>query len=97
MTDGRLPFTAWASLFLEYNLKIGAKYRCALNLFIDNVTNTATAQRKDMIMNRIGIPATDEEILSKNYDYKSNVLLYDPNPQWSRWSVAMTRQRYLVR
>jgi hypothetical protein len=82
MTDGRLPFTAWASLFLEYNLKIGAKYRCALNLFIDNVTNTATAQRKDMIMNRIGIPATDEEILSKNYDYKSNVLLYDPNPMY---------------
>ena len=82
MTDGRLPFTAWASLFLEYNLKIGKKYNCALNFYIENVTNTATAQGKDMGMNRIGIPVTNDEILSKNYDYKSNVLLYDPNPMY---------------
>jgi len=80
MSEGRLPFTAWASLYLEYKLKLGNRYNCALNLYIDNVTNTATAQGKGMSMNRIGIPATDDEILSKNYDYKSNVLLYDPDP-----------------
>ncbi|MCX6573432.1 MAG: carboxypeptidase regulatory-like domain-containing protein, partial [Candidatus Aminicenantes bacterium] len=60
---GRLPFTFWADLYLEYSLKIGAKSRAAINLQLNNMTNTRTVQSDEMTLNLDGIYATDAEIL----------------------------------
>ena len=49
---GRLPFTFWADLYLDYTLKIARKYRASINLQINNVTNTKTIQSKIMTYNR---------------------------------------------
>jgi hypothetical protein len=49
---GRLPFTFWADLYLDYSLKIAGKYRASINLQINNVTNTDTIQSKIMTYNR---------------------------------------------
>ena len=49
---GRLPFTFWADLYLDYTLKIAGKYRASINLQINNVTNTSTIQSKIFTANR---------------------------------------------
>ncbi|MFO7732911.1 MAG: TonB-dependent receptor plug domain-containing protein, partial [Candidatus Aminicenantes bacterium] len=49
---GRLPFTFWADLYLDYTLKLSGKYRASINLQINNVTNTDTIQSKIMTYNR---------------------------------------------
>jgi hypothetical protein len=41
---GRLPFTFWADLYLDYTRKFGGRYRASINLQINNVTNTSTIQ-----------------------------------------------------
>ncbi len=43
---GRLPFTFWADLYLDYTFRIGDSYRASINLQINNVTNTKTIQSK---------------------------------------------------
>ena len=48
---GRMPFTFWADLFLDYTLKLG-KYRASVNLQINNVTNTDTITNYIMTPNR---------------------------------------------
>ena len=45
---GRLPFTFWADVYLDYTFKIAGKYRASINLQINNATNTSTIQRKIM-------------------------------------------------
>ncbi len=49
---GRMPFTFWADLYLDYTLKIAGRYRASLNLQINNVTNTRTPQSYIMTYNR---------------------------------------------
>jgi hypothetical protein len=49
---GRLPFTFWADLFLEYTLKLGGRSRASVNLQINNVTNTDTIQSRVFTANR---------------------------------------------
>jgi hypothetical protein len=49
---GRLPFTLWADIYLDYTLKIAGKYRASINLQINNVTNTKTIQSVIMTYNR---------------------------------------------
>jgi hypothetical protein len=49
---GRMPFTYWADLYLDYTLKIAGKYRASINLQINNVTNTRTPQSYIMTYNR---------------------------------------------
>jgi len=48
---GRLPFTFWADIYLDYTLKLGNKYRASINLQVNNVTNTSTIQSKIMTAN----------------------------------------------
>ncbi|MBN2264258.1 MAG: TonB-dependent receptor, partial [Candidatus Aminicenantes bacterium] len=48
---GRLPFTFWADIYLDYTMKLGDKYRASVNLQIDNVTNTKTIQSRIMTPN----------------------------------------------
>ncbi|MGZ5453602.1 MAG: TonB-dependent receptor [Candidatus Aminicenantales bacterium] len=60
---GRLPFTFWANLFLDYSFKISGRYRGSVNLQIDNVTNTKTIQSTITSPNLEGIYASNDEIL----------------------------------
>ena len=68
---GRLPFTFWADLYLDYTFRIGGKYRATINLQINNVTNTKTIQSMIYDYNLDGIYADDSEILdgtlARNY------------------------------
>ena len=88
---GRLPFTFWSNLYLEYNLKIADKYNFQVNLNIDNVTNTKTKQGQDTTPVRSTIRATDDEILSKNFDWQSQIATHSPDPRFGMWSSQFGR------
>jgi len=49
---GRMPFSFWADLYMDYTLKIAGRYRASVNLQINNVTNTRTPQSYIMTYNR---------------------------------------------
>jgi hypothetical protein len=61
--QGRLPFTFWADLYVEYAMKIASKYRASVNLQINNFTNTNTIQSHEMHLNLDGVYATNAQIL----------------------------------
>jgi hypothetical protein len=84
---GRLPFTAWGDIYLEYNLRFAGRYRAQINLQVNNFTNTDTWQSKDTTPNRATVRASDDEILSKNFDYKSKLATgdYDPDPRYGQF------------
>ncbi|MBU4329689.1 MAG: TonB-dependent receptor [Acidobacteria bacterium] len=92
---GRLPFTAWANLYMEYNLKLGGTI-VNINLNIDNVTNTKAWQAQDTTPNRSTTRATDDEILSKSFDWQSQLASHNPDPafgkftsQFGTWSARL--------
>jgi hypothetical protein len=60
---GRMPWTTWADLYVEYTLRLG-KTSASINLQMNNVTNTKTWQWYDTSVNRVGMNFTDDEILS---------------------------------
>lgn len=82
---GRLPFTAWANLYVEYALRLGGT-SVNINLNIDNVTNTKTWQAQDTTPNRETMRATDDEILSKNFDWQSKLADHDPDPRFGKFT-----------
>jgi len=49
---GRLPFTFWADLFMEYTFNLGGRSRMSVNLQVNNVTNTDTIQSEIFTYNR---------------------------------------------
>jgi hypothetical protein len=88
--QGRLPFTAWADLYLDYTFNFGSKYRASINLQINNVTNTSTVQTKIMDYNLDGYSGYDSEILSgqfatnwKQYTLDEN----DVNAGYGKWAT----------
>ncbi len=85
----RLPFQVWADIYAEYNLRIAKKYNVNINLNVFNVTNTkvATGKNTNLAMNRVTLAATDDEILSKNLDYKTLIKNLDPNPLYDKDST----------
>jgi hypothetical protein len=82
---GRLPFTAWANLYVEYNVKISS-YNLNINLNIDNVTNTKTWIGQDTTPNRSTIRATDDEILAGNFDWRSQLASHNPDPRFGKFT-----------
>lgn len=90
---GRLPFTFWADIYMEYALKFGGKYAAAVNLQINNFTNTKTIQSKITDLNRTAIWADDEEILdgtlAQNYlDWVQTS--GNPHPAFGQWSTRFS-------
>jgi hypothetical protein len=86
---GRLPFTVWADLYLEYALRFGGKYTAAINLQLNNFTNTKTVQSKVTDLNRTAIWVDDEDILSgaAAENYRTWVEEDgDPHPAFGWWS-----------
>jgi hypothetical protein len=92
---GRAPWTAWADMYMEYTLNIG-RSSLNFNLQVNNITNTKTWQWYDTSVNRISMHISDEEILSKSFDWQSQVANYWPNaafnkPTWQfgTWSARV--------
>lgn len=86
---GRLPFTFWADLYLDYTFRIGDRYRASLNLQINNVTGTQTIQSKIMNLNLDGIYADYTQILDGTLarDYKAMVADGgDVNTAFNKWA-----------
>jgi hypothetical protein len=69
-TGERTPFTAWADLYVEYNLRIAKKYSVNLNATISNFTNTSTIQGYQMQANYNMLRLTDAELLGQKANYK---------------------------
>jgi hypothetical protein len=92
---GRMPWTVWADLYLEYTLRMG-KTSASFNVQVNNVTNTKTWQWYDMGLNRNSMPISDDQILSKSFDWQSRLPNYFPNaafhqPTWQFgvWSARI--------
>jgi len=70
---GRLPFTVWADLFMEYAIRLGGSARAAINLQINNITNTDTIQSLIATPNRSSFTGYHDQILDGTFatDYLS--------------------------
>ncbi len=91
--DQRTPFTMWADLYLEYNLRIAKRYTVNLNATISNVTNTSTIQAYYDRYNYSMLRLTDDELLAQatNYvDWKQLVatkITVNPlDPRYGMWT-----------
>ncbi len=83
---GRLPFTAWGDIYLEYTFRIAGRWRASLNLQIDNFTNTKTWQDRVTEVNLEAMFISDEEILAKNFDWQGALLDWMRNPMFGMYS-----------
>jgi len=90
---GRLPFTFWADLYLDYTFKLGDRYRASINLQINNITNTKTVQSKVTEVNYDpdnGIWADNAQILDGTLarDYKAMVADSGyTHPKYGKWET----------
>ncbi|HAV41384.1 MAG TPA: hypothetical protein DCW97_03115, partial [Acidobacteria bacterium] len=86
---GRLPFTVWADLYLEYVLRFGGKYSAAINIQVNNFTNTKTVQSKVTDLNRTAIWVDDADILSGAAAENYGTWVQedgDPHPAFGWWA-----------
>jgi hypothetical protein len=87
---GRLPFTFWADLYLEYALKLGSRYRASINLQVNNLTSTNTIQSRIMDLNLDGIYVDYPQILDGTLarDYRTLVTdAGDTNTAFNKWAT----------
>ncbi len=86
---GRLPFTFWADVYLDYGIKLG-KYRASVNLQINNITNTRTIQSMITSPNLDGIGASEEEILNGTLARTYQQMIIDAgdvNSAYKKWET----------
>ena len=79
---GRMPFTLWADIYVEYSLKFGRTCAASLNLQVNNFTNTKTWQAINTAPNRVSMPISTDEILSKSFEYRARLPECDPDPSF---------------
>jgi hypothetical protein len=87
---GRLPFTLWADIYLDYGFKLAGKYRASVNLQVNNVTNTGTIQSRIIDLNLDGIYADYPQILDGTLasDYRAMVVdAGDTNHGFDKWET----------
>jgi hypothetical protein len=87
---GRLPWGAWADIYLEYNLRFGGKYNAAINLQINNVTNSKFITGKVTTLNRTSIWAEDWEFLNGSLAQTLNERIQNegtPHPAFMWWTT----------
>ena len=84
---GRLPFTAWGNIYLEYTLRLAGRTRASVNLQIDNFTNTKAWQDKVTEVNLDTMYVSDEEIVSGSFDWRAALPDYLPNPMFGMYST----------
>jgi len=70
---GRLPFTFWADIYMDYTVRFAGKYRASINLQINNVTSTDTIQSVITTPNRSSFTGYHPQILDGTFatDYLS--------------------------
>ncbi len=86
---GRLPFTAWADVYLDYTLKLGNKLRGSINLQINNVTNTDTIQSKIMNADRQSFTGYTNEILNGTFADTFMTIIQSrgiAHPNYGQWA-----------
>ena len=83
----RLPFTAWADVYLEYNLRIAKTYTVNLNATISNITNTSTIQGYYDRPNYRAIVWTQEQIVSATLNWRDYVAQNIPDPRYQLWTT----------
>lgn len=86
---GRLPWGAWADIYLEYNLRFGGKYNAAINVQINNVTNSKFITGKVTTLNRTSLWADDWEFLNGSLAQTLTERIQsegDPHPAFMWWS-----------
>jgi len=87
---GRLPFTFWADLYLDYTMRIGSKYRASINLQINNATNTRTIQNRIATFNLDGYSGYTDEILDGSFAVNYPAITADEgdtHPAYNQWST----------
>ena len=87
---GRLPFTFWADIYMDYTFRLGDKYRASVNLQINNVTNTSTIQSRITDLNLDGVYADYPQILDGTLarDYQAMVVdAGDTNSGFNKWET----------
>jgi hypothetical protein len=87
---GRLPFTAWADIYLDYSLRLGNKLRGAINLQVNNVTSTDTIQSKIMTADRQSFTGYHPQILDGSFarDYMSIIASRGiAHPMFNQWDT----------
>jgi hypothetical protein len=90
---GRLPFTFWADVYLDYTLKLGSKLRGSINLQINNVTNTDTIQSKVMTADRQSFTGYHPQILDGTFarDYMSIISSRGiAHPAFNQWDTQFS-------
>ncbi|MBM3311253.1 MAG: hypothetical protein FJY80_07080, partial [Candidatus Aminicenantes bacterium] len=92
-TKQRLPFTAWADLYVEYNVRIFGKYKVNLNATFSNITNTKTIQGYYQRYNYTMLRLTDDEMLAQKTNYKDwktlvaeKVTVNPLDPRFNMWT-----------
>jgi hypothetical protein len=90
---GRLPFTVWGDIYVEYALKIAGKYNVSLNLQVNNFTNTKTWQAKSYAPNRTTMEISNEEFLSETFDWQT-ALDTPGDPYWKNTAFNTFTSRY---
>ena len=86
-TGQRTPFTLYADMFLEYNLRIAKKYTVSLNATIFNITNTSTILTYVDRPNILRIAITEDVELAKAWNWKDEIATHEPDPQYGKWST----------
>jgi len=90
---GRLPFTFWADIYLDYTLKLGSKLRGSINLQINNVTNTDTIQSKIMTADRQSFTGYTTQILDGTFarDFMSIIASRGiAHPSYGQWDTRFS-------
>lgn len=82
----RLPFTAWADMYVEYSLRLAKKYTVNLNATISNITNTSTIQGYYDRPNYRSIVWTQEQIVSATLNWQDYVAQNIPDPRYQQWT-----------
>ena len=85
---GRLPFTAWADIYLDYTLNLGKKLRGSINFQVNNVTNTDTIQSKVMTADRQSFTGYHPQILDGSFtkDFQSIIASRGiAHPMYGEW------------
>ncbi len=93
---GRTPLTAWADFYIEQTIKVAGRYNLGINLQINNITNTKTWQWYDQAPNRYTMAISNEQFLSKTFDWQSALVDFRPNldyglgySRFGTWSVRL--------
>jgi hypothetical protein len=83
---GRMPFTFYADAYFEYNLRFAKRYTVNINATFTNITNTKTITGYYDTPVRVGINASDADLLSKNFDWRAQIASHTPDPRYGLWS-----------